>query len=437
MNGRTVSARKAAAESLKAFSKHGKYTNLEVASSLSRYSFSEEDKRLYTALVYGVAERIPTLDHVISGLSSRPLCDVDIDALTSLRLGLYQLIYMDRIPDHAALSETVALVPQRSRGFVNAVLREFLRRGKEIPLPPEEDTGAYFSVKYSCPAELCRFLISSLGRERAEGVLSASVSKRDVTLRVNTLVCSADELIRDVFPNGKINPLADDMIDVPTVGGADMTDARWFVQDAASRLAVSALSPVPGETVIDTCAAPGGKSFSAAIDMKNEGSVISFDLHANKTDLIKKGAERLGITIIEASANDASYPLEKYRGMADRVLCDAPCSGLGVMSKKPDIKYKDVSDIARLPEIQYRILCGASEYVRQRGALVYSTCTVNPDENEGVVKRFLEEYGDFSLTPFSAGGLSSDGMLTLLPQEHNTDGFFIAKMTRSADDKRT
>ena len=125
----------------------------------------------------------------------------------------------------------------------------------------------------------------------------------------------------------------------------------------------------------------------------------------------KKGAERLGITIIEASANDASYPLEKYRGMADRVLCDAPCSGLGVMAKKPDIKYKDLSDVARLPEIQYRILCGASEYVRRGGALVYSTCTVNPDENDGVVKRFLEEYDDFSLTPFSAGGLSSDGPL--------------------------
>ena len=152
---------------------------------------------------------------------------------------------------------------------------------------------------------------------------------------------------------------------------------------------------------------------------------------------IKKGAERLGITIIEASANDASYPLEEYRGRTDRVLCDAPCSGLGVMAKKPDIKYKDVSDIARLSEIQYRILCGASEYVRRGGALVYSTCTVNPDENEGVVRRFLERHEDFSLTPFSVGGLSSDGMLTLPPHEHNTDGFVIAKMTRSADDKRT
>ena len=433
MDKRGIGARRAAFESLKAFSKHGKYTNLEVAASLSRYSFSDEDKRLYTALVYGVAERIPTLDHIIRDLSSRELCKIDPDALTCLRLGLYQLVYMDRIPDHAAVSETVSLVPQRSRGFVNALLREFLRRGKEIVLPPEDDVEDHFSVKYSCPVGMCAFLISKLGKDVAEKVLASSVSKRDVTLRVNTLVCSPEELIAEIFPEGKINPVVCGMIDVPSLSGADMTDGRWFVQDASSRLAVSALAPEPGETVVDTCAAPGGKSFSAAIDMKNEGRVISFDLHENKIDLIKKGAERLGISIISASAHDAASPVEELKGLSDRVLCDAPCSGLGVMSKKPDIKYKDVSEIDRLPEVQYRILCGAAEYVRPGGTLVYSTCTVNPDENEAVVGRFLDGRPEFSLTPFSAGGLSSDGMLTLFPHEYNTDGFFIAKMTRADD----
>ena len=336
MSNREISARRAAFESLKAFAKHGKYTNLEVAASLSRYSFSDEDKRLYTALVYGVAERIPTLDYIIGGLSSREFDRIDPDAVTCLRLGLYQIVYMDRVPDHAAVSETVSLVTPRSRGFVNALLREFLRRGKKYELPPEDDTENYFSVKYSCPAAMCAFLISKLGKDGAEGLLAASVSKRDVAVRVNTLVCSPEELIEKVFPDGKVDPTSDGMIDVPSLHGADMTDGRWFVQDVSSRLAVSALAPEPGETVVDTCAAPDGKSFSAAIDMKNEGSVISFDLHENKIGLIKKGAERHGISIIKALAHDASSPVEELKGKADRVLCDAPCSGLGVMSKKPE-----------------------------------------------------------------------------------------------------
>ena len=431
MNGKEIGAREAARDSLVAFAKRGKYTNLEVASSLSRHAFSDADKRLYTALVYGVAERIPTLDYIAEGLSSRPLSDVDINTLTCLRLGLWQLVYTDRIPDHAALSETVSLAPAKSKGFVNAVLREFLRRGREYPLPPEEDEERYLSVKYSCPAPMCAFLTEKLGRKDAESLLASSVGKRDITVRANTLVCTAEELVRDVFPDGRISGTAPDTVDVKSLAGADMTDGRWFVQDAASRLAVSVLGAGPGETVVDTCAAPGGKSFSAAIDMKNEGAVYSFDLHKNKVGLIESGAKRLGIDIIRAAARDAADPDSGLVGKADRVICDAPCSGLGVMAKKPDIKYKDVSDIARLPDVQLRVLLGAAEYVRPGGVLVYSTCTVNPDENGGVVGRFLEMKDDFALVPFEAGKIASDcGMITLTPYEHNTDGFFIAKMTK-------
>ncbi len=432
MNGNVVSARRAAYDSLVAFAKHGKYTNLEVASSLSRYSFSDEDKRLYTALVYGVAERLTTLDYVIGTISSREIGKTDVGCLTCIRLGLYQLIYMDRIPPHAAVSESVALADRRSKGFVNAVLREFQRRGGKVELPPTTDAARYCSVKYSCPEEMCRFLISKLGEETAKRVLSASVEPRDATVRVNTLICDSKTLIDGVFKDGRINGLSDDLIDGPSLAGADMADPRWFVQDAASRLAVSALSPQPGDTVIDVCAAPGGKSFSAAIDMKNEGRIYSFDLHENKINLIRNGACRLGIDIIRASAHDASSPVEELRESADGVLCDAPCSGLGVMSKKPDIKYKDVGEIERLPSVQQRILCGASEYVKRGGVLVYSTCTVNPDENEAVVKEFLSHHKDFEPSPFKAGTIDCpSGMLTLLPDEYKTDGFFIAKMART------
>ncbi|MBR6918151.1 MAG: 16S rRNA (cytosine(967)-C(5))-methyltransferase RsmB [Clostridia bacterium] len=427
------SVRGAAYESLVSFAKHGKYTNLEVAAKLSKYDFSDADKRLYTTLVYGVAERIPTIDHIVSRLSSRPLDSIDIETLTCLRLGIYQLLYTDRIPDHAAVSETVSLANPRSKGFVNALLRTFLRSGKDVALPdPGTDMYGYLSVRYSCPKELCAFLCGKLGEDRCEKVLSSFLEGRRATVRVNTLKCAAEELTGNVFPRGTVNPLFDDMIDVDSLSGADMTDGRWFVQDAASRLAVSALSPLPGETVVDTCAAPGGKSFSASIDMKNEGKVFSFDLHENKTDLIRRGAARLGIDIIDAACRDATKPDPSLTGKADRVICDAPCSGLGVISKKPDIKYKSVEDISRLPDVQIKVLEGASEYVRRGGVIVYSTCTVNPDENEGVVSRFLDKNKDFTLVPFTAGGITSEsGMLTLLPYEYGTDGFFISKMTRN------
>lgn len=430
-----IGARRAAYASLVAFTKHGKYTNLEVDAALSKYELSDADRRLYTNLVYGVAERLTTLDYIIGTLSDRPIGKIDTETMTCLRLGIYQLVYTDRIPDHAAVSETVALAGKNSKGFVNAILREFIRRGKKYPMPGVEDRAAYLSVKYSCPRPLVEFFISSLGEELSEKILSASVSERRATVRVNTLVSNAEELIADVFPDAVISRLSNDLISVPSLYGADMTDGRWFVQDAASRVAVAALDPRRGETVVDTCASPGGKSFSAAIDMENEGKIYSFDLHKNKIDLIKKGAGRLGISIIEASCRDATDPDRNLIGRADRVICDAPCSGLGVIGKKPDIKYKNIEDIEKLPTVQLRVLNGASSYVRDGGTLVYSTCTVNPAENEAVVKAFLKDNGEFSLSPFTACGITApQGYLTLYPHEYDTDGFFIAKMIKRTED---
>lgn len=432
-----VSARSAAKESLVAFAKHGKYTNLEVASTLSKDRLSDADRKLYTNLVYGVAERIPTLDYITGTLSSRNVKDIDIETLTCIRLGLYQLLYTDRIPDHAAVSETVEIAPARSKSFVNALLRSFLRNRKNYELPSETDSVEYLSVKYSCPSAMCAFLTEKLGTDCAKALLSSTLEKRLATVRVNTLKATPEDVLKSVFPDGRISPLAGDMIEVSSLFGSDMSDGRWFVQDVASRLAVSVLSPRPGETVIDVCSAPGGKSFSAAIDMRNEGRVFSFDLHENKINLIKSGAARLGIDIIEASCRDAAAPDGSLVGTADRVICDAPCSGLGVIAKKPDIKYKDPSEIERLPEVQLKILNGASRYVKPGGTLVYSTCTVNPDENGGVARRFLNENTDFSACSFELGEISApNGMLTLYPFTHNTDGFFICLMKRAVGNDR-
>ena len=435
MKKQQTNPRAAAAASLIAWEKNGRYANLEVAASLADSAMSEADRALYTALVYGVIERVITLDHIIVGLSSRPITEIDREALCALRLGIYQLTFMDRIPPHAAVSESVSTAPTRSRGFVNALLRAYLRGGCRYTLP--EDTPLHrMSVEYSAPEELCEFWLERYGEDITAQLLSSTTRNPDVTLRINPLVTCTDAVLAD-FPDkqASVCPLAPDMITVKSA--AHITDGiragKYFVQDPASRLCVRALDPKPGETVIDTCAAPGGKTLSAALDMGNEGRIIAFDLHENKLSLIRRTAVSLGISILEVQARDARKPDPALLGMADRVLCDAPCSGLGVIGKKPDIKYKSLASIEALPAIQYDILCGAAQYVRPGGTLVYSTCTLNPDENEHIVNRFLKEHPDFTAVDFDLGeaGVSVDGMRTFYPHRDGCDGFFIAKMVRS------
>ncbi len=433
MENKKISVRGAALRSLTACLKHGKYSNLEISASLDRYDFEGADRGLYTRLVYGVTERLVTLDYIIGQLSSRPLDKIDAEVVNILRLGLYQLLWMDRVPDHAAVAETVSLARGTSKGFVNALLREFIRRDKKYSLPEETDTENYFSVKYSCPVELCRFFLSVYDRGTAEKIIEGTLRETPVTIRVNTIKTNAEELLSEVFCEGKMSCFSSDLIEVKTLGQAFSSDGRFFVQDAASRMTVKILDPKPFETVVDTCAAPGGKSFSAAVDMENKGEIYSFDLHKNKVSLIEKGALTLGLSCIKASCRDATVPDEALVGKADRVLCDAPCSGLGVIAKKPDIKYKSISDIERLPEVQLRVLKGASKYVKEGGVLVYSTCTLNPLENEKVVSSFLSEETEFELVPFDAGGgiASENGMITFYPHIHGTDGFFAAKMVKT------
>ena len=435
MKKQHTNPRSAAAASLIAWEKNGRYANLEVSASLAASEMSEADRALYTALVYGVIERVITLDYIIATLSSRPLGEIDREALCALRLGIYQLTFMDRIPPHAAVSESVDTAPTRSRGFVNALLRTYLRGGCRYTLP-EGDPLTRMSVEYSAPVELCAFWCERYGKDLTSHLLSSTTRNPSVTLRVNPLTTSTANVVAEFTEEeASLCSLAPDMVTVKSA--AHITDGiragKYFVQDPASRLCVKALDPQPGETVIDTCAAPGGKTLSAALDMKNEGRIIAFDLHENKLSLIRRTAASLGISILEVQARDARNPDPALIGQADRVLCDAPCSGLGVIGKKPDIKYKSLDSIRALPEIQYGILCGAAQYVRPGGTLVYSTCTLNPDENEHIVTRFLMEHPEFRAVDFDLGaaGGSTDGMRTFYPHLDGCDGFFIAKMVRS------
>ena len=395
----------------------GKYTNLEVNTTLNRSELSAEDRALYTRLIYGAVERLITLDYAVGQYSTTPPDKITPEALAALRLGFYQLKYCDRIPDHAAVSESVELCPKKQKGFVNAVLRAFVRGSKEIKLP--EDRHERMSVLYSVPLPLCEKFIEWYG-DRAEKIFASFFNSEKISLRINTLKISTADAAEKL--GGAISTIAENSVLVNSFEGVaeGIEKGLWFVQDEASTVCAETVGALPGETLVDTCSAPGGKTFSIAIGMENRGKIFAFDIHKNKLSLIEKGADKLGLDIIETSERDARLPHEKLLGKADRVLCDAPCSGLGVIGKKPDIKYKDIADIERLPQIQYNVLCGASEYVKPGGVLVYSTCTLNPYENGNVTDKFLSEHGDFK----------KDFEKTFFPDTDKTDGFYICRMLR-------
>ena len=429
----TMNPRKLVFDLLLKLEKNEQFSNISLDRALESSDMSTEDKGLAAILLYGVTERRLTLDYQIGLLSDRPLSDIDRPTLCAIRLGLYQLIFMDRIPPHAAINESVSLVPRKQSGFVNAILRAFTRsEGVKYPSPEGSYTD-YLSVRYSVCAPLCEKLVSAYGKERTEAILKGFERIPDTTLSVNTLKISRDELA-DKLEGSVPTELSPRGLRVKGAvrGLYGFEEGLFFVQDEASQLCVEALDARSGDTVLDICACPGSKSFGAAISMKNEGSVRSFDLHAKKLPLIASGAERLGITIIDAAECDGRRFIPELEGVADRVLCDVPCSGFGVLSKKPELRYKDPKVSEALPDIQLSILENACRYLRTGGVLVYSTCTIFPEENEENVKRFLEKHHDFSLVPFKAGELSvPTGYITLLPDTHPTDGFFIAKLIRT------
>ena len=430
--------------SLVACDKNDKYTNLEVNASLSRSALNPQDRALYTALVYGVAERSITLDYVISKLSSRPVAEIDSVTLNAIRLGLYQMMYMDRIPAHAAVSESVNLAEKKSSGFVNAVLRNYLRKKDDGDfLPSPSNKLEYLSIKYSAPKWLCALWSDRYDPETAESLLAAAIRQnRKISLAVNTNNTTRDAVLASLRSDGieaRASDIADNMIVIdgaqPVSELSGLADGAFYIQDEASGICVNhALSPTAGDVVIDACAAPGGKSLTSALKMNNTGKIISCDINKNKLGLLEKSCIKFGITIVETLAHDGKKLNPDFVSRADKVLCDVPCSGLGVIAKKPDIRYKTPESIDALPEVQYDILKNCANYVKDGGTLVYSTCTLNPRENEEVVTRFLSEFGGtFEPCDFTVPALdtqSANGMMTLFPHVTDTDGFFIAKMKK-------
>lgn len=416
------------------------YSNIALDEALKRSDLSPQDKKFASALFYGTLERRLTLDEIIRELSSDPRNKLNHTLRNILRTGLYQLKYMDSVPDNAAVDEAVKLAKKLrnplSPGFVNGLLREFIRRDKKLP---EKDTETgNISVEYSCPEWLVEKWVRELGKQKCKDMLLYTFGRPPETVKLNYLKGDAANIKDKLLENGVTFERAgvyEDALNIAFSGAIESTgcfrDGLFHVQDLSSQICCHVLDPQKGETVLDLCSAPGGKAFTIAELMGNEGKVIAADLHENRVRLIRSGAERLGLSCIEAIANDAKVFNESLPA-ADRVLCDVPCSGLGVIRRKPEIKYKDPADFDRLPDIQYKILDTSSGYVKPGGVLVYSTCTVSEQENGEVVEKFLSAHLEFEPSDISAYlKLEKPAYkYTILPDRFGSDGFFIARLVR-------
>ena len=409
------------------------FSNLEINTTLERARLSEADRGLYTALYLGVIEKKMTLDYIIKGYSKLPLDKVGVEEINILRLGIYQLYFMDKIPDYSAVDESVSLAPKKSKGFVNAILRSFIRDEKKVDFPKEK--WERVSIMQSVPLDLIKIFVNSYGEDTTYELLTKTEIDHRLSIKVNTLAVSVSQVLNRIKAfdsDACLSAYASDIIlaKVSINQISPLIDSGLvYIQDESSRICSLAVGAKSGEKILDACACPGGKSFSMSIDMENEGQLLSCDLHENKLSLITKGAKRLGIEIVKTRAQNGKVENPEMIDSFDRVLCDVPCSGLGVIFKKPDIKYKDVESINNLPSVQYDILSNCSKYVRVGGVLVYSTCTINKKENEDNVERFLSENDSFVLDTFKVGDMEHS-MHTFFPHIEKTDGFFIAKMKR-------
>ena len=411
------------------------YTNIEINTVLSRARLEKSDSALYTFLYLGVTEKKLLLDHVIGQYSKIPLSEIDVEAKNAARLGIYQLLFTDRIPDYSAVDQSVELAPKRAKGFVNAILRSFLRNGKKIDYPSDE--WERLSIQASVPMEIAELFRVSYGDAVAKELCSYTERDFSLSLRVNTLKTSVQDVLATLTERGyepRMSEYGCGIVKcaVPVSEIKDLIDkGEAFVQDESSYICALTLGAMPGERVADVCACPGGKTFSTAVEMGNEGEIRAYDLHENKLSLIQKGAKRLGIDIVTVAQQNARVFVPENESAFDRVLCDVPCSGLGVIFKKPDIKYKSIDSIKSLPPIQYEILENCSRYVKKGGYLVYSTCTLCKDENENNVSRFLSEHREFEAVDFELGSVrSQNGTYTFMPHITGTDGFFVAKLRR-------
>ena len=407
---------------------HGAYSNIALNRKLRAEQLSDIDRRFCTELVNGTIKCGASLDWIISNYVNRPLNKIEPKVLAILRLGVYQLFFLDKIPPSAAVNESVELAKGVSIGaskFVNGVLRSMLREPSKTKFPTD-DSPASLALRTFHPQWLVERWIKQFGLEQTKILLDTDNQSAPVTLRANRLKITRAKLIEQLKSLGvdaQPSQLVEEGIVCKKLGALDnfepLTKGLCLVQDESSMLAARVLDPQPGEFIIDCCAAPGGKSTHIAELMDNRGLVIAIDIHEHKLKLIMGNTNRLGVKIVKPMELDAQEVGDEFKRRADRVLVDAPCSGLGVLRRKADLRWrKTVEELSKLPELQSEILNSAAKAVKSGGVIVYSTCTLERAENEGVVEKFLSEHEEFEL----------ETMKTLLPHVDGTDGFFYAKL---------
>lgn len=424
---------------LSACARQGAWSDGFLKKALREAGLDGRDAGLASRLCFGVLQNRMLLDFYLAGLCTVKLERLEEPVLECLRLGAYQILYLDRVPDRAAVNESVELARKHARhpraaGLVNGVLRNLARQKEHLPEPPD---GA---VRYSHPAWLAETFTARLGGEGAARLMEADNTPPPTYAQVNTCRFTAEQVRAALEAQGAEaapHPWLADCLLLSGTGNLEQLEAfrqgMFYIQDPAARLAVQAAEPRAGMRILDACAAPGGKSFAAAIAMGGQGEILSCDIHPHKKTLIEAGARRLGLDCIQAETLNAKECKEELLDRFDLVIADVPCSGLGIIRKKPDIRYKAPGPLAGLPKVQGDILENVCRYVRPGGRLLYATCTLLERENEGVVNAFLDRHSDFTAVPLQLPepiGTVPEGQLTLWPHIHGTDGFFMACLER-------
>lgn len=401
------------------------------------------DGALATTLCFGVLQNQMLLDFYLDCFSKVKTVKMEEKVLLALRMGVYQMCFLDRIPVSAAVNTTVNLVRKysknpRSAALANGVLRTIARQ-EALP-EPEGNLARRLSVRYSHPEWLVEAFLEQLGPEETEALLAEDNGRPPIYAQINPIKTDTKGLTARLESEGvtaQPHPWLEGCLTLSGTGDLErlpsFQEGLFTIQDPAARLTVLAAGPRPGMRVLDVCAAPGGKSFACAMAMGNEGEVLSCDIHSHKRTLIEKGAQRLGLSCVSAWTLDARSFEPDYENAFDVVVADVPCSGLGVIRKKPDIRYKDPKPLAGLPAVQKAILDNVSRYAKPGGVLMYSTCTVLERENEAVIQDFLGNHPNFETEAFCLPepvGRAGEGMCTLWPHRHGTDGFFLCKLRR-------
>ncbi len=444
MTNGVITPREGSIKILKKVFFDGAYSNIELKNFLRDYPLEKRDRAFLTELTYGVMQKKSLIDFYISKFSKTLIKNIDSEILLILEVSIYQILYMDKVPPSAACNEGVEMAKKyysgRFSSFVNGVLREIIRCKDALPPIDEPTKEDYFARAFSLPVWLTKMWIEQYGVKECRALCESTNERRATVIRANTLKTNKEDIKAKLTENSiqyeeilglensfRIN-FTGDMGELDLYKKGEIT-----VQDIGSQLAVGVLSPRKGQRVMDICSAPGGKCVLMGEYMENSGEIMATDIHEHKMDLIRKNAKRMCISIITPKIFNMEILWEEQMDSFDKILCDVPCSGLGIIAKKPDIRYKLEDEIKNLPEIQEKILNNALKYLKVGGELVYSTCTINKSENEDIVKKVLENNKNFELQPFSLEymGIKSDGMLQLLPHVHNSDGFFIAKLRRS------